>query len=468
MKTFIDLRRVESVFFNEEELAHSFGFHNSRNSADAEVYVLYKTHGDVFLNALRGEFTCAYKDEVLNTVFAVRDWIGEVPLHYYVTEETIYFANFVIDLVKNVPDFEYLKVIAVNRSEVVQCDLLTGICSKKLYYDFLEQPIHTSYKNINDVAKEVHDMLFESVKIRLSKTAHNTALLLSGGIDSMSVAYAVSVLNKKIPAYTLRIDSIESTDIQRARRITEAFGLDHVVVSISKEELLDCVRDAVSDSEIYHLYNVFCAIGMHILAKRLVNDGIEYVFTGEGGNEAFGDYHDWIVNDPDTKKRIILQETSKDFDTPAGREAYIWGNPISEARGLYNKQLGSGLGKHGGSRMYKPMQKMGITLLSPYLEKDIMKLLANIPEDVLKDLGGKQGFMKMAFTNEIQVGTVPESFFSVEKIRFQDASDGGGGGITELLLSHGFDQKRIIELFNEIFHANIAERSNLKRSVLTR
>lgn len=463
----VDLRKINPLIFNANEPEASF-FDKVINGDDGIVYRQYKKYGDSFLQKINGEFAYVFFDKKTNTIFSTRDWIGEAPLHYAVSGENIYFANFVSDLLEKVPDVKYVDVIAVNRSEVVEINTETGRVQKHLYYNFNQEKLGVDYKNLKNVAKEVYDLLFEAVKIRLQKDSKKSALLLSGGIDSMSIAYVVSVLNPSIPAYTIEVASQQSTDLVRAYEITKTFGLDHKVINVSEKEITDCVKEAITDSEIYHMYNVFCAVGMHKLAKVLKNDGIKYVFTGEGGNEAFGDYRDWKVIDSKTKKEVILQKTAKDFSEPEGREAYIWGNLFAEAKGRYNVQLGSGLGKHGGSRMYKPMFKHGIYLLSPYLEKRIMKVIANIPSKALDHIGGKAGFMRMVFDKEVKAGKIPERFFVVKKIRFQDASEGGQSGITGTLLSNGYDQTKLIEIFNRIFRAHIVARPHLKETILVK
>jgi|GEM_PF-2453456 len=461
----IDLRKISPLIFNANELGAGF-IDKVINGEDGTVYRKYKEYGDKFLQKINGEFAYVFYDKKTDTIFATRDWIGEVPLHYVISGENIYFANFVHDLLEKLSDVKYDDIVAVNRSEVVEIN--AGGVQKHLYYNFNQENQAVDYHDLKDVAKKVHDLLFEAVKIRLQKNSRKSALLLSGGIDSMSIAYIVSVLNPKIPAYTIEVASQQSTDLVRAYEITKTFGLDHKIINVSEKEITDCIKEAITDSEIYHMYNVFCAVGMHKLANVLKNDGVKYVFTGEGGNEAFGDYHDWIVIDPKTKKELILQKTSKDFNEPEGREAYIWGNLAAEAKGRYNVQLGSGLGKHGGSRMYKPMFKHGIYLLSPYLEKTIMKVIANIPSKLLGDIGGKAGFMRMVFAEEVETGKIPENFFAVNKIRFQDASEGGQGGITGTLLSNGYDQAKLIEMFNKIFRAHIEPRPHLKETILVK
>ncbi len=469
--TLFDLRKIKPLIFNDNVFEDNFktGFFDKiKNNQDGVVYKKYKQYGDSFLQKINGEFAYVFYDKTLDVIFATRDWIGEVPLHYAISGENIYFANFVSDLLSYLPNLTYNGVVAVNRSEVIEINAKTKSLAKHLYYNFNKEKNDADYRNLKEVAEKVHSRLFEAVKIRLPKNAKKTALLLSGGIDSMSIAYIISALNSNVTAYTIEVASQESTDLIRAYKIAKAFGLDHKIINVTKREIIGCVKKAVADSEIYHIYNVFCAIGMHKLAHVLKNDGIKYVFTGEGGNEAFGDYRDWVVVDPKTQKKLILQKTAKDFNEPKGREAYVWGNLVAESRMRYNVQLGSGLGKHGGSRMYKPMFKKGIYLLSPYLEKDIMKILANIPSKILGQVGGKAGFMKMAFDREIKDGKIPEIFFDVQKIRFQDASKNGEGGITGTLLGAGVDQEKLIKIFNGIFRAHIKVMPHLKKTILVK
>lgn len=456
-----DFRTIRPLLFDDRRKKFLF---RSRTK-DFSLLRAYQRKGDAALRQLHGEFGLVYEDMKTGKIVAARDWVGEVPLHYLQQGKRVYFANFISDLAAKVPRFSYDRVVAVNRSEVVEINTRTGKVSKRLYYNFQNEESGVQYDDLEHVAAVVHDLLLRAVQSRMPSRGKQTGLLLSGGIDSMSIAYFVSTLNKRIPAYTIEVASEQSTDLIRAHAVAKTFGLNHRIINVSTKDILDNVRNAVAESEIYHMYNVFCAVGMSILARTLKADRMRYAYTGEGGNEAFGDYHDWVVRDARRNKNVVLQRTAKEFDQPRGREAYIWGNLKAEAHGRYNRQLGSGLGKHGGSRMYKPMFKHGITLLSPYLEKRIMKILANIPAKQLADIGGKPGFMRMVFVKERKQGKIPESFFEVKKIRLQDASE-EGGGITQTLLSHGYDQRKLITLFNEIFRAHVITRPHLRRTTL--
>jgi len=97
-----------------------------------------------------------------------------------------------------------------------------------------------------------------------------------------------------------------------------------------------------------------------------------------------------------------------------------------------------------------------------------MKIIANIPSKILDDIGSKAGFMRMVFDEEVSTGKIPERFFAVKKIRFQDASEGGEGGITGTLLNQGYNQEKLIEIFNDVFRAHVEARSHLTETILVK
>ena len=68
--------------------------------------------------------------------------------------------------------------------------------------------------------------------------------------------------------------------------------------------------------------------------------------------------------------------------------------------------------------------------------------------------------MKMVFQEEIERESF-QKFSSTQKIRLQDGGSEGRGGITEILLAHDYNQKRVIEIFNNAFDSKIKESSHL-------
>ena len=63
------------------------------------------------------------------------------------------------------------------------------------------------------------------------------ALLLSGGVDSISLGIAAQKLGKKVSAYTFHLDGEPSYDSDTAQHVAETFGWDINVTIVPKTNL---------------------------------------------------------------------------------------------------------------------------------------------------------------------------------------------------------------------------------------
>lgn len=393
-------------------------------------------------------------DETLVT----RDPLGQMPLHLAVKDGRAYVANSIKDL-QLVEGVGYEDAQVIPHASTATIDK-NGNVSTERYLDFHNHlPLDFDPNKLGDVeySAEYVRRKFDEVVDEILAGKTEIACLLSGGVDSMIAAFLSSQRLPSSQSYTMGIASSNPDDLSLATEYSKAFGMKQNVIGVSREEIIDSLRESIWRSEIYHLYNVYCAVGMVLIGRHLTKLGIHHAMTGEGANEAFGDYHNWDVTLADGKTQRIQSTDISAFNSPEGRHAYVWGNPNAERKGFYNKQLGSGLAKHGVSRMYKPMHEYGTQLYSPFMQADILKVIASIPEDKLAEVGGKPGFMGLVFQKDIQNGRIPADFFTnKKKTRLQDANPDGQGGITETLLRAGFDQERVIQIFNELFRSNLA------------
>ena len=64
------------------------------------------------------------------------------------------------------------------------------------------------------------------------------AVLLSGGIDSISVALTAHRMGKKVTAYTFHLEGQESYDSKKANQVAKTFGWDIVDVAVPKTGLV--------------------------------------------------------------------------------------------------------------------------------------------------------------------------------------------------------------------------------------
>ncbi|MCI0603404.1 asparagine synthase-related protein [bacterium] len=439
---------------------------------DRFLYDGFKKQGGAFLCNLQGRYGAAYHDQEQGIVFLCRDWVGEVPLHYQLTDDSLVVANYISDIKSHLGPslYRYDYVRAVPHSHALIVDAKEQyefgkrikkkwtVRERLLFYDFAKDvrewtSVHEDL-GIEQIKQGIRESLERSVERRLASSASPRALLLSGGIDSLTIAYVASQLDPNMVVFTLSVDG-GGDDVRRAKEISSHFGLEFRVVEVTAHDIAREYSDAVKSCELYHIPNTYCAVGMRLIGKALRRDGFKVAFCGEGVNEALGDYHDWVVKDPVTGQPLMLQRVD---DVQLGqtpeRIRYVWGQARPEGR--YNLQLGSGLGKHGIGRMVKPLLELGIELECPYLDHNVMKWLVSIPKKTLDEMGGKPGLMAKVFAKEIENGRINAPFIlESQKIRLQDASELGAGGISPVLLKEGYDQQRTIEIFNELFGARL-------------
>jgi len=388
-----------------------------------------------------------------------RDPLGQMPVHILKNNVAIYVANTIKDLLP-IPGYDYSKVEVIRHGHRANIDG-DGTLVQSPYVDFnnyLPEGFEQNKFEDTEYCARYIRKKFDQIMSLILDQKTDIACLLSGGVDSMIATYLTSLKQRDVNTYTMGLAS-NSEDENLAREYSKAFGCKHNEISVTREEVVDTLKESVWRSEIYHLYNVYCAVGMVVLARYLKQLEVRNVISGEGANEGFGDYHNWDMKQDAGSVRIQSTDIVA-FNSPKGRHAYVWGNPNSENQGFFNQQLGSGLAKHGTSRMYKPMNEYGMQLYSPFMNIPIMKVIASLTEQQLQEVGGKPGFMKLVFSEDIKQGRIPAEFFeNRKKTRLQDANPDGKGGITETLYKLGFDQQKVIEIYNTLFQANIKDDS---------
>lgn len=489
-----DVRKRRGTIWNVRDVLKKYPFgapHAPWNKANAIteedwidefVYEGFLAHGEQFLSALHGRFAVAYVDSGSGELFIARDWMGEQPFHFIATLDAFIVGNTIADLkVAAGVDYAYAYVRAFPQAHYQRIDLKDarpGSVSSTihlkppiLYYDFARDVESARNSNagalLATTSEHLRAMLQTSVSERLAlHKGRDVYLLLSGGLDSFSVALALKNAGTPFEAVTLSVNG-GGGDVAVAKEFAKHLGIQHHVFSVEPKDVIGAFEEAVHISECYHIYNVYCAVGMHLLGKRMQDRVFGVAFCGEAVNEAVGDYHDWTIQESQTQREIVLQKVNFErLEQVEERIAYTWGK--SADAGLYNKQLGTGLAKHAGSRMYKPFHYHGLCLESPYYEREILRSMIAIPPEVLRQIGGKPGLFLHTFERDLQKLKIPrELVLNCKKVRFQDASEGGEGGITPVLYRKGMDQKRAIEVFNKYFGSHLNSSLETRRLVCT-
>lgn len=480
MPILIDQRTMPPALWNVDFLCRTFGVQppNSRETVaiDQFIYQGYRQAGRAFLSAIEGRFAVAHHDPDRKIIFFARDWIGEQPFHWMATHKAVIVANMISEVMQaagDLYDYRYARAFPQARYLEIDVSQVDDSCVSETlryrddagYFDLEDatRDSRNSYRDIGASAERACGLLHDSVKRRLSALGGGEQhVLLSGGLDSLSVALTLRSLGVPCIAHTLAIGE-GGDDVSQAAAFARTLGIPHRVTHASVAEVRAAVRQVIPIAETYHLYNLYCAVGMHLLGKDLSGQGVTHAWCGEAVNEALGDYHDWTILDPVTGGERILQRVNHErMKHPAERLLYVWGQ--SRDRGKYNRQFGTGLAKHAGARMVKPFARWNIALECPYYDRDLLATLIAVPAGPLDELGGKPGLFLHMFHRLLDKFNFPEELVTnCRKVRLQDASEGGRGGITPILISIGLDQERLISLFNHQFHSDLNARLEARR-----
>jgi asparagine synthetase B (glutamine-hydrolysing) len=123
------------------------------------------------------------------------------------------------------------------------------------------------------------------VAVAQHATRPNTGVLLSGGIDSSTVASVAKYVAGPLPTFTGYYDG-ELYD--ERRYATLAKGRPHHEIHITPGDFVDHFDDMIADVE--PPYAGPGTFGQWMVARYVAAEGIETVLSGEGGDELFGGY----------------------------------------------------------------------------------------------------------------------------------------------------------------------------------
>lgn len=432
-----------------------------------KINIIDLTNKSVFPNE-KYRFSRVIKND--NQIVLERDFIGENPLHYYLSSapKEIIIANSIREIKdyieKNGNRFlwEHARAISNNKRVVITSDTFYNQRPEVTELRPILQEMVSPTIDFSDMSKmgEILKKLFvRSIGERLASIQDKTTgLLLSGGLDSITTGFYLknNSNSKKIRAFTLKVNENEP-DITKAREVAKQLRIPITEVKISKNgdwiitdvEVYDekrnlerkynlsilnietVVTETLKIAENPKKDNLFCSLAMYLIGQAIKNEKIKTVFCGEGPNEMINDYGFQPSKEgypgmgiSDTYFRQALTFGLKESDMQLGR---------------------GGLAKHALSRMGKIFAYYGIRLESPFFNSEIANILTKIPYpnkdyEIIKPqidqrILGKKG------------SKILGSFKGISKAKFQD-----GSGISRIFKD--YDQERLVGLFEEIYGAN--------------
>jgi asparagine synthase (glutamine-hydrolysing) len=306
-----------------------------RTESDTEVLLnSYLEYGSDCLNKLNGQFAFAIWNNVQKELFIARDRVGIRPLFYTRIRNTFVFGSEIKTLFEH-PDV-YPEIDPFSMSQIFT--FWTTITPRTVFKRIFELPpghfmkinqeqtviqsfwsLHFPVEkeacfkgSVDDAAAELKKLLTDAIRISLRADVP-VAAYLSGGLDSG----ATTALIKKVAPETLQTFSIgfeesEFDETPYQKQVSKYLGTRHTAFTCTREDIGNFFPKVVWHSEIPILRTA--PVPMFCLSKKVRENNIKVVITGEGADEMLAGYdifkegiiREFWSRQPDSKYRPLL------------------------------------------------------------------------------------------------------------------------------------------------------------------
>lgn len=280
--------------------------HRFRSQTDTEVLLLgYREWGmQGMLPRLRGMFAFGLWDLPRQTLWLVRDRLGVKPLLYHSDGESIAFASTARALRQAAPQRPEIDPAAM--LEVLQRGYVgDGRCIwqgvRKLgagqllewrqgevrqLRDYWQPPaMAETGPSFEDAVAETERLLLQAVGRRLDADVPVGALL-SGGIDSSLVCWAIAKLGGDITAFTVGTPGDPADESSDAAETARALGIRHRIIAVSERDTPSVENLVEAYGEPFACSSALGMIGVSAAVRREAT----VLLTGDGGDDVFLGY----------------------------------------------------------------------------------------------------------------------------------------------------------------------------------
>ncbi len=295
----------------KEELEKEYHVQFSTQSDTEILLKSYHIWGEKMLTKLDGIFAFSIFDKAKNELFIARDRLGEKGLYYTLEDNSFAWGstlktvtelqpkkrgisrealNIYLSLsyipapytiyneVKKLPAGHFMRVnVETLQSSIVRYwDIPTGITSGKTY---------------TQAQQELRELLFNSVKKRMTGDAPFGAFL-SGGVDSSIIsAIAAKISQQPVKTFSVGYENKRYDESERARMVAGHIGSEHHEYILNPEEILNDIDRVILNYD--EPYADASAIPTFFISKK-ASEKVEMVLSGDGGDEVFGGYNKYL------------------------------------------------------------------------------------------------------------------------------------------------------------------------------
>ena len=296
-----------------------------RSRTDTEVILHgYDAWGvDRMVSKLRGMFAIGIWDDRAHKLILIRDRLGVKPLLYSFQDGRVAFASTVravavsgvcsgaIDeqAVTEFLEFGFVtdgRTIFENVHKVPAATIVefsNGTERRRSYWEPKEAGPAGSI-SFEDAVEQTESLFLEAVKLRLEADVP-VGSLLSGGVDSSLVCWAIAKLGGNIRAFTIGTPGDAGDETADAVATARQLQIEHSVIEVSAEDAPDIAEltDAYGEP-----FACASALGM-LRVSRAVRPAATVLLTGDGGDDCFLGY-------PEHKNVYLAQRVARCLPAP--------------------------------------------------------------------------------------------------------------------------------------------------------
>jgi asparagine synthase (glutamine-hydrolysing) len=301
---------------NLESMGHRF-----RTQSDTEVIVhAYEAWGADCVQHLDGMFAFAIVEFPQGRgtrptgIFISRDRLGIKPLYYAIQDGNFYFASEVRALIASgrvpprisaaaVPSYllfgsvaepttfvENVLSLPPGHALAISAEERVGAVEPKPYWkpelgSKNRAGASSSPNGASTPAEQVRALLEQAVESHLVADVP-VGVFLSSGIDSTAIATLASRAQKGIHTFTVAFPEAEFSEADIARQTAKALGTNHSEVSISEQEMVSRLDEAIATFD----QPTMDGVNTYFVSWAARQAGLKVALSGLGSDELFGGY----------------------------------------------------------------------------------------------------------------------------------------------------------------------------------
>lgn len=257
------------------------------SDSDTEVILyLYEEYKDKLLDYLDGMFAFLIYDLKKDSYFAARDHFGIKPFYYCNNNDNFYFSSELKS---------FLKIGCKNFNELKPGYYIRdGKLTK--WYDGLENIIINQNIDFNIAKNKIKKLITSAVKKRVA-TNHPIVVFFSGGIDSVIVLKLAIQFHNDVLALIIGHDDAE--DVTHAIKYCNEHNIKYKQIDFKNIDLLNSIPNVIHRIETFEPNPVRGATLSYLLSKEANKLRYKIALCGEGSDEIFAGYGDFLIIDDD-------------------------------------------------------------------------------------------------------------------------------------------------------------------------